>query len=338
MTRNAIMNTLKISILFCILQIFFPLCSQGQETRVHYDEKTGRYTLQQDFFRIKYYVVGEHAVPAADTNKNGIPDFVEDLARQLRVAHHVFCEISGFHSPLASAHYPGLAYVDVCVYNRSKMNNVNGRAFDAAQSAKDPGNPAARSVVIHIAADIDVKKNLTPAHEYFHQIQNGISRFKNSWYYEGMARWSEDSLGIRKMEAPNKTDLAAVMEDSAGQDTLFAMTYKAAQKLWIPLGNLCSNASIVLPDNDPILDQTYSDGTPVMQDRIFTGARMMREILAGFAAVEDAPFSLYQYGAWSGAARRDPRNNPYMVEVIRKSAANVCPQSNLQHALPELSH
>ena len=321
------MHTLKICILLCLIQALSPLCAQGEELLLRYDSKTGRYTLQQDFFRIKYYVDGEHAVPAKDTNKNGIPDCVEDVARQLRVAHHVFCEISGFRSPLRSPRYPGLAYVDVSMLHRSRLRNVNGLAFDKAQSAGDPDNPSARAVVIAIAADLDPKNNVTPAHEYFHLIQNGMTYFKNTWFYEGMARWSEDALDIRKMAVPNQAAVAAMLENPAELAGLFAMSYNAAQKLWNALGNLCPNASIALPVDDPILDLTYSDGTPVMKDRSFTGARMMREILAGFAAVEHEPFSKHQYGAWSSAVRRDPRNNPYLVEAIRNTASDVCPPS-----------
>ncbi len=35
------------------------------------------------------------------------------------------------------------------------------------------------------------KKTLTPSHEYFHILQNSYTMFKNRWYSESTARWSE---------------------------------------------------------------------------------------------------------------------------------------------------
>ena len=63
-------------------------------------------------FRIIYYTQGEHAVPETDLNHNGIPDFVEDVALQLVVAHHIFCNLMGFPVPLNSSRYPGVQFVD----------------------------------------------------------------------------------------------------------------------------------------------------------------------------------------------------------------------------------
>jgi len=300
------------------------------------DSAEQRYTLQQNFFRIKYFLKGEHAVPAADTNKNGIPDFVEDVALQLRVAHYVFCELSGFRSPFKSARYPNLAYVDVFIYNRSTLENqdglvlsstfrLNGLAVSSSRFAGDPVNPAARSLLICLASDFDPKKSLTPTHEYFHLIQNSMSQLKNRWYFEGMARWSEDSLGNRKQDTLSRSDLITMMENPAEQAELFAMSYNAAQKLWIPLANLCPDTSVSLPTDNPILNLKYSDGTRVMQDRIFMGARLMSAVLDGLAAIENVPFTAHNYGRWTEENRRDEKNNLYILRAIRQAMDKVCP-------------
>jgi hypothetical protein len=287
----------------------------------------GLHILSQGFFRIKFYTEGEHAVPNTDVNKNGIPDFVEDVGRQLHVAHHVFCTLSGFRSPLQSPRYPRLAYVDVNIRSRVSMRKANGIAYDEAQSARDPSSPGARAIVITVAADITPPKNHTPTHEYFHQIQNGMTHFKNRWFYEGTARWSEDALGNRPFVAADQTVLGGDLSDSAGQNKLLGMSYDAAKAFWIPLANLCPAASIALPENDPVLDLKYSDGSPVMKDRVFTGAAMMKAALEEMAAIEKVPFDTYCYGKWTEDNQRNEKNNRYILEAVQRAMKRLCPQA-----------
>lgn len=293
---------------------------------------------EQGPFRIKFARQGEHAAPDRDSSGNGCPDFVEDVAKQLNMAHYIFCDLFGFPSPLESPRYPGVRYFNVGIYNRERLQGYRGLNFDrpanavdtAAFSVQEPGRPLPRSRVLNmmISRDIDPAGNMTPAHEYFHHIQNGATYFKPNWFYEGLAAWSYDALGVWRpvskavaASAGNPLDLLA---DPERLEELLASSYGAADTLWMPLARLCPGASQPLPEEDPFLDLVYSDGSSVLKDREIAGMRMMREILAGFAAAEEEAFSLYQYGEWSSAARRDPRNNHHMVEVILKTAAAVC--------------
>ena len=51
--------------------------------------------------RVFYYESGDDAVPATDTNQNGIPDRAEDVMLQAWAAYKLFCEELKFPSPLA---------------------------------------------------------------------------------------------------------------------------------------------------------------------------------------------------------------------------------------------
>ncbi len=321
-----LMRRLIIYIYSVTLQFAFCFAVQAEESvKLFPPDVTGRGMWQQGFLRIIYYTDGEHAVPGEDADKNGIPDFVEDISKQLRVAHHVLCEISGFRNPLESTTDHHLEYVEAYIYSRGKLNGNAGVSYNKSSPALAPANPGARSLRIGIANDTSPRTSMTATHEYFHQIQNGMTNISNRWFYEGMARWSDDSLAERKSEIMNRADLIAMLEDPAEQAELFSMVYNAAPKLWIPLGNLCPQASTTLPDNDPFLSLTYSDGTPVIKDRIFKGAAMMKAVLEGVAAVERTPFNTYRYGEWSRKNKRNDKNNQYILGAVRQAVDNLCP-------------
>lgn len=166
----------------------------------------GAYSIwQQGFFRIRFMREGKEAVPPADANNNGCPDYVEDVAVQLTAAHHVFCRIAGLRSPLDSPRYAGVRYVDVVIRDKAAIGGRNGVAYDEPvlrpdpkglpESVPDSDLPRVPVLVIAISRAIDPKMNPTPAHEYFHQIQNGMTHFKNPWFYEGMAAWAQTVAG-----------------------------------------------------------------------------------------------------------------------------------------------
>ncbi len=300
----------------------------------------GKYSIwQEGFFRIKFMSEGEEAVPLDDFNNNGYPDYVEDIAMQLRVAHHVFCNLSGFPSPLDSPRYKGAKYIDVVIRDKTAIHNMNGLTFDelsfrpdtqgADKAVLDNKLPKVPVLIIGISRSIDPKKNLTPTHEYFHQIQNGMTFFKNPWFYEGMAVWSESALGTSKatkQQEDAEQVLNALVEDAEFRANVFKASYKAGGMVWKPLAKLCSKASIVFPDVDEVLEFTYTDGSPVMQDREFFGAQMMRLILVKLGELENIPFTRFNYQTWTEANQRRTENNEFIVEAVTSVAAILCPQ------------
>ncbi|MBO4301198.1 MAG: hypothetical protein J5861_06305, partial [Desulfovibrio sp.] len=135
-------------------------------------------------FRIVYYTDGVDGVSTVDSNSNAVPDRVEDIATQLVAAREAFISL-GFPDPLQSKRYIGTRGVMVILRARSSMHDLHGRAFSKATGSQQF---LGKWLKIHISTDTNPSQNPTPAHEYFHLIQYGQSRFMNGWYLEGMAR------------------------------------------------------------------------------------------------------------------------------------------------------
>ena len=64
--------------------------SYGQQK----SELSEHYVL--DKMRIFYATDGISAVPLADSDSTGIPDHVEDVAKQVWAAKRLFCDVLGF--------------------------------------------------------------------------------------------------------------------------------------------------------------------------------------------------------------------------------------------------
>ncbi|WP_455756099.1 hypothetical protein [Sulfurimonas sp.] len=144
-------------------------------------------------FKIFYTLNGKNKLPIynqVDNNKNKIPDYIEDIAVQLNNVSKLFSSLN-FTNPLDSKRYKNKAFfISVTILD---MKN-NGKAFDGINKAnKRDKEKLQPSLAINLSNKLN-PKSLTPLHEYFHLIQNGYTMFKNRWYTEGTARWSESIL------------------------------------------------------------------------------------------------------------------------------------------------
>ncbi len=150
-----------------------------------------------DEIRVFYTIEGVSAVPETDVDSNGVPDHVEDVAKQVWAAHRLFCHALDFPNPLASARYPGVTCIEVYLRDRSELGGANGVAYDEPQRARriPEGKPNDRALVMALGRHIVAARNLSPAHELFHLIQYGATYFKNRWFLEGQTRWSERARG-----------------------------------------------------------------------------------------------------------------------------------------------
>ena len=180
--------------LFILFLTYISLSANWKTERQNLDQ-----FFQQGEFRAFYTLSGENAIKnQTDSNKNNIPDIVENVILQFNVSDEIFKDVLGFTSPLDQKIYKQkkVKFIDV---HFLKMSSV-GRSGDAAifYNYKVIKN---RHKALSIAISNKIRLgNLTPIHELFHSYQNGYTLFKNSWYTEGTARWSEDILrkGIPK--------------------------------------------------------------------------------------------------------------------------------------------
>src|SRR5690606_42150143 len=138
-----------------------------------------------------------------------------------------------FQLPLESPRYQTQGATHVLVRFRN-LQKVNGRAFDEVRRL-----PSGECVLIVEITARYRSGNLTPAHEYFHQVQNGYTPFKRPWYYEGSARWSETILG-KSVVAPQ-----APPEEDSDLQALWTRSYSAVS-VWYGLIRLCDRDTSVI--------------------------------------------------------------------------------------------
>lgn len=272
----------------------------------------GLHLYQKDFFRILYRTEGRHAVPRADTDKNGVPEYVEDAAKQLWAADQVFCRLYGFRRPLGSTRYPDARWINVWILHREKLKGFLGVAFEAADGPAD----APRSLTIFLSNALDFRTNATPVHEYFHLIENASNGFRNRWYYEGLARWSENALFQRRLFAEERWSLSAILASPIAKKFLLASSYDAARHFWNPLSLRCpGDPALPLAPDDPLIGLTYSDGSPVLRDRVFPGTAVVRQLMELLATGEQPS------PARAGDDGRSYANNPRLLHAVREAMA-----------------
>ncbi|MCR5812981.1 MAG: hypothetical protein K6G15_00615 [Desulfovibrio sp.] len=259
--------------------------------------------FEKGVFRLVYQRQGEEAVRLDDGNANGIPDQVENIAIQLAAARDVFHSVLAFPDPLTSERYAQTEGVVVWLRSAKSMKGQHGLAFSvASRSRYVPG----KWLKMQIATNIDARRNPTPAHEYFHLIQYGQANFKNAWYLEGMARWSEDL--VQRVPVLKKRELPG--------ENVWEATYQASNLLWRPLAGICGGRT-ALPES---LKTTYRyvDGSPVFHDHFISGAQAMREMLLCLHRKEKDAAGTSDLEMWRKKTQRSPANNPLIFECVRE--------------------
>ncbi|MEZ5385287.1 MAG: hypothetical protein R3F13_07220 [Prosthecobacter sp.] len=281
---------------------------------------TAQQVHRVDDVRIFYETDGQHAVDAADTNSNGVPDQVEDVMTQVLVARKMFVEVLGFPEPLQTERFREAKFIDIHFRHKNVLK-MNGVAYDELQRFNKPGDPSGtRSIAFAVATSVKASANLTPAHEFFHLIQYSTTYFKNRWFLEGTARWSERALGSGGL-GPARVLSQWPLSDEQ-KKALTAMAYEASEHLWNPLAARMDKAGVI-PDS-PALKQlqamTYTDGTPVLKDLRLTGWAFIRNVIVELGRIDDDAFRELGDDRWSEENQRSPRNDAYIFQAIEKIA------------------
>ncbi len=263
-------------------------------------------------FRIRYQTEGEHAIVPDDRNHNKIPDQVEDILTQVMAAHILFVEVLGFPDPLQTERFRSATVIDISVRSKKSMKS-NGVAYDELQRSKR-GN----WIGMKVASSIKAPSNLTPAHEFFHLIQYGTSYFKNRWFTEGTARWSERALGPGSLGPVRKLASWPLSQEQA--DALFKMSYDASEHFWNPLAAKL-DAKGMIPDS-PALKRLqamrYTDGSPVLKDLKLTGWSFIRDVIIELGVVDDVAFNKLGYDRWSEANQFSQQNNAFILRAVEE--------------------
>lgn len=296
---------------------------EWQKSRVALDR-----CLTREEFRIYYALGGPDAILGegrADTDGDGVPDKIQNLALQLVAARRMYIEVMGLRHPFQSPRYRGrVKYFDVHV--RGMKNR--GIAGDAIVNFHRPTDPPEGLEVLSIDIDKNIgARNLTPAHELFHEFQNGYTLFKNAWYTEGTARWSESAFqtGVGRAESKPTTQ--------ADVERLFALSY-AADGFWNALAQVADpKGALALPDSLKAM-RYLGDPKPIIEDDRLHGVAFIRTLLEELDREDD--IASREAGLdpldWPEARQRSPENNPY----IWRAVAEVCRRLKIEPPGPPL--
>ncbi|QDT89956.1 hypothetical protein [Gimesia algae] len=273
-----------------------------------------------DDIRVFYVKEGPGAVSPVDIDKNGVSDQVENVAKQVWAAHQLFCHVLKFPDPFESERYKGVNCIQVSIRDRKEMSGLNGVAFSRAQRARKipEGKPTDRAIVMSISSQLDPTKNVTPTHETFHLIQYGTTYFKNAWYLEGMARWSEHGTGKDGLGDVKYSPRGPWPQIPLHLQRLAKMKSESEHVLWNPIAAHTDRDGFLTGKmlGKKLSTLRYADGTLVLRDRFLQGGEVMRDILVELGKLDDVAFKDLKYETWTEDNARALENNPYIYKAI----------------------
>ena len=270
---------------------------------------------RQGIIYVIYDESGERSLTnKTDANSNGVPDVVEDIATQVNAAREVFNDLFDYPDPLQSARFKNVTSIEIDIDARDAMNKFNGLAFSTVRK-KSAHDPNARALHFKVANTINPHTSSTPAHEYFHLIQYGATYFRNAWYLEGMARWSQDS--VAKINYPDGADIHFKLKSKSAKEKIFNGKYEMADFLWYPLA-VNMRDKVTLPA-ELVAKYKYVDGAPVFQDNIIFGAHVMLKVLHALKVKEN--LAAEKFGGvkeWRKTGQRAEVNNEIILDCVKE--------------------
>jgi hypothetical protein len=234
----------------------------------------------------------DHRLPAVsqtDSNGNGVPDFVENVAKQADVSRKMYAAL-GFRDPLDAAKYRGTKYIDINLLNMPS----NGLAYDnSIHYPTAPNRGPDCTLRVDISANLELAGNFTTnwfvvGHEMFHLFQYGQTLFKRSWVNEPTAKWAEYSMRVGEFYPLGSPAYMLPASLSDFQINIVgAPTSAVADRFWSRLIDLVDGPDNVLRVPDYLLAERYTDENIVIKDRTLRGAAFIANLYQTLDA-EDA--------------------------------------------------
>lgn len=267
---------------------------------------------------IVYVIYDENEVDEVkdrtDLNSNGVPDMIEDIATQINAARELFKDVFDFPDPLESQRFKNVTSIEVDILARENMNNRSGQAISGVRK-QSKHNPNERAIRIKVASNLNPHKSATPEHEYFHLVQYGATYFRNRWFLEGMASWSQDSVSKIK-EYPDGKSIKSTLNDKAALEEIYQDRYSTSKSLWYPLA-VSKKDKAKIPAA-MIEKYKYVDGSPVFHDDIFYGPNVMLAVLREMKSREEvAAANFGGVNKWRKEGQRDDGNNEIIMDCVR---------------------
>ncbi len=266
--------------------------------------------------RVFYTLMGEHAVVnTADINSNGIPDYVENVARQANAARRAY-NLLGFRDPLESARYRSASYIDINLRNFPG----NGLAYDETVSfSAVPVRDGACSIM----SDISVNLASFPgtwsvvAHEIFHLYQYGSTMFKRAWVNEGTANWAERVLRVGALNNATGTPLPISMAEMQSQ--VFSSSLPV--EFWGRLAGFIDQTDGFMHLPFDLRGATYVDGSAIFKDDYLRAIAFISYIYQALDAEDDLVTNANSWlpYLWAEADQTSATHDARILKVIQRA-------------------
>lgn len=265
-------------------------------------------------FTLFYTRSGPDAVPAADDNHNGLPDYVEDTATQLQAADRYYQQQLKLTPPLAQPRYRSAKAIHVYLLHLPKGS---GLAFDEVRRTRSGSGerlPCSLTMMLNTAPGMP--HGSTPAHELFHLYQYGYMQFKTAWVLEGMTRWVETAFHPVAQRQPGRK-----ARRDAQHAPLFSQRY-GAWPHWQQRAVAHWGSVTLSPE---LAALRYVNGSPVFSADTLRGGLAVKPLLERLQQLSrqqsqqlDLP-----YYRWPEALQRSPRFDAFICNALRDLP---CPQ------------
>ncbi len=288
-----------------------------------------KYQIQE--FRLFYTFKGKHALPLdkrKDADNNKIPDYIEDIGLQLVSAKYIYTNVLKLRHPFEGNRYKGrVKYFDVSV------------AATPLGKPERPGAALAGSGVVNYYRESDPLEGvnvltidlsnkslahlLNPAHELFHEFQYGYTMFKNKWFLEGMARYSES---LFNQIVPPTMPLP---RNSTDRDKLFEMGYDGCRFWQTILQAVDQTGTFQIPPE--IANARYkTSGKSIIQDNQFAGAVYIKSFLEELDKMDDMVSDIRNLDPndWPDSVQHSPENNPYVWKAVLEACRKISGNNN----------
>lgn len=267
----------------------------------------------------------DHRLPPVsqvDENENGVPDFIENVAKQADVARRSY-NLLGFRDPLESPKFRAVERIDINILNMA----ANGIAYDNLVSYPSaPGRGDHCTLRMDISSRLELSGQFTTnwfvvAHEMFHLFQFGQPLFKRSWVNEPLARWAEYTFRLGS-QYPLGTP-AYTLPTSKAQlqtDVIDAPNSTTANRFWSRLIDLIEAPTddVRLPSS--LLTEQYTDGQSVFKDRALRGAALISAFYQTLDAEDDVVSNSNGWNPydWPEADQTSAAHDDRILSVIQE--------------------
>ncbi|MDX3906519.1 MAG: hypothetical protein QHC78_12590 [Pigmentiphaga sp.] len=268
----------------------------------------------------------DHRLPPlsqVDGNGNGVPDYVENVAKQADVSRKLYNAL-GFRDPLGSSKYRAVKTIDINLLNIS----ANALAYDGAvYYPSAPGRGPNCTLRVDVSSNLELSGTFTTqwfvvGHEMFHLFQYGQTLFKRGWVNEPTAKWAEYASRpgpFYPLGSPSYT-LPSTLPDFQAT-VVAASTSQNANRFWSRLIDLVESEDGSLRIPAHLLSEQYTDGIAVIKDQTLRGAALISAIYQTLDAEDDIVSHLNGWNSynWAESDQTSSSHDPRILAAVQRA-------------------